>query len=104
LARGPVDIEISVLTPFRRIRGPDQFSIGRHGALLKLGSHSGLLLPQVAEGRGWQAEDFLNALSRKCSLGTSAWRDPRARLLVFEAQVFSRQHPARRGQTIEPGL
>ncbi len=97
--RGPVDIEISVLTPFRRIRGPEQFSMGRHGALLKLGSHSGLLLPQVAEGRGWHAEDFLNALSRKCGLGTSAWRDPRARLLVFEAQVFSRLHPAVPGKS-----
>jgi AMMECR1 domain-containing protein len=42
---GPIDIEISVLTPFRRIRGVEQFRLGDHGAYLKLGGHSGLLLP-----------------------------------------------------------
>jgi hypothetical protein len=93
---GPIDIEISVLTPFRRISGAEcveqQFSVGKHGALLKFGSHSGLLLPQVADGRGWTSEDFLKAVARKASLGPSAWRDPKARLLVFEAQVFARKH------------
>jgi len=88
---GPVDIEISVLTAFRRIRGPERFAVGKHGAWLKLGSHSGLLLPQVADGRGWKAEDFLNAVARKSGLPAGAWRDPRARLLVFEAQVFGRK-------------
>lgn len=88
---GPIDIEISVLTPFRRIRGAEQFSVGRHGAVLKLNGHSGLLLPQVAEERGWTAEKFLEALARKSLLGPRAWKDPKARLYVFEAQVFSRK-------------
>jgi len=88
---GPIDIEISVLTPFRRIRGIEQFSVGRHGGVLKLDGHSGLLLPQVAEERGWTAEKFLEALARKSLLGPRAWRDPKARLSVFEAQVFSRK-------------
>jgi len=86
----PIDIEISVLTPFRRIRGIEQFSVGRHGGVLKLDGHSGLLLPQMAEERGWTAEKFLEALARKSLLGPRAWRDPKARLSVFEAQVFSR--------------
>jgi AmmeMemoRadiSam system protein B/AmmeMemoRadiSam system protein A len=92
---GPIDIEISVLTPFRRIRGADcvhQFSVGKHGALLKLGRHSGLLLPQVADRRGWTSEDFLKAVARKGTLAPDAWRDPEARLSVFEAQVFARKH------------
>jgi MEMO1 family protein len=88
---GPIDIEISVLTPFRWIRGAEQFSVGKHGALLKLGKHVGLLLPQVAEGRDWSAEDFLQAVARKSNLGSNAWRDRRARVLVFEAQVFARK-------------
>jgi AmmeMemoRadiSam system protein A len=90
-AAGPIDIEISVLTPFRRIRGVEQFSVGRHGAVLKLDSHSGLLLPQVATEHGWTAEKFLEALARKSLLGPRAWRDPKARLSVFEAQVFARK-------------
>ena len=88
---GPIDIEISVLTPFRRIRGAERFVAGRHGAVLKLDGHSGLLLPQVAEEHGWGAEKFLEALARKALLGPRAWRDPKARLAVFEAQVFSRR-------------
>ncbi|MBZ5617677.1 MAG: AmmeMemoRadiSam system protein B [Acidobacteriia bacterium] len=90
--QGPIDIEISVLTPFRWIRGAEEFSVGKHGALLKLGKHAGLLLPQVAEGRDWTAEDFLRAVARKSNLGPSAWRDPRARLSVFEAQIFARKN------------
>ena len=101
---GPIDIEISVLTPFRRIRGMEQFSVGRHGAWLKLGKHSGLLLPQVAEGRGWGAEDFLNAVARKSNLPAGAWRDPRARLCVFEAQVFARKHHPQPAEITDPKL
>jgi len=89
-AQGPVDIEISVLTPFRRIAGIAGFRIGRHGAFLKLGGHSGLLLPQVAEHYQWTAEEFLRALALKSLLGPHAWRDAKARLSVFEAQVFAR--------------
>jgi MEMO1 family protein len=87
---GPIDIEISLLTPFRGIRGAGDVLIGRHGVFLKLGGHAGLLLPQVASEREWDAAEFLLALTRKCSLGPNAWRDPKARLYVFEAQVFSR--------------
>jgi AmmeMemoRadiSam system protein B/AmmeMemoRadiSam system protein A len=88
--RGPIEIELSVLTPFRRIRDTAEFRVGRHGALLRLGSHSGLLLPQVAKDRDWTAEDFLRALARKSSLGPHAWSDPKARLEIFEAQVWDK--------------
>jgi AmmeMemoRadiSam system protein B/AmmeMemoRadiSam system protein A len=87
---GPIDIEISVLTPFRRIRRLEQFRLGVHGAYLKLGGRSGLLLPQVAANHAWTSESFWQALARKSMLGPHAWRDPKARLSVFEAQVFSR--------------
>jgi AmmeMemoRadiSam system protein B/AmmeMemoRadiSam system protein A len=88
---GPVDVEVSLLTPFRRVNGPDEISIGKHGVFLRLGGHAGLLLPQVAAERGWNADEFLVALTRKSSLGPNAWHDPKARLYVFEAQVFSRE-------------
>jgi hypothetical protein len=89
--RGPIEIELSVLTPFRRIRDTDGFRVGRHGAFLRLGGRSGLLLPQVAENRQWTAEDFFHALARKSLAGPHAWRDPQARLDIFEAQVFGRR-------------
>lgn len=94
-AAGPIDIEISLLTPFRRIHSAAEFSLGRHGAFLKLEGRSGLLLPQVAQHRDWTAEDFLRALERKSGLWKDAWRHPKARLYVFEAQVFGRKNAVR---------
>jgi len=85
---GPIDIEISVLTPLRRVRSASGFEVGRHGAVLMLGGRSGLLLPQVATGRGWDAAQFLAALERKSGVNVE---DPRARMFVFEAQVFARR-------------
>jgi len=87
-ANHPVEIEISVLTPLRRIRDASAFHLRRHGVFFSLQSHRSLLLPQVAEDRQWSVEEFLGALSRKAGLGTQAWRNPKARLYVFEAQVF----------------
>ena len=87
---GPIDIEISVLTPFRRITKSEECQVGRHGLFLQLGERAGLLLPQVASERNWTSEEFLQAVARKASVGPRAWRDPKAKLYVFEAQVFSR--------------
>jgi MEMO1 family protein len=90
-ALGPLDIEISVLTPFRRIFREEECEAGRHGVYLELGGRAGLLLPQVAADREWNTEQFLQALALKSRTAQRAWRDPDARLFVFEAQVFSRQ-------------
>jgi hypothetical protein len=90
--QGSIDIELSILTPFRRIRDIAEFQVGRHGAMLRLGKSSGLLLPQVAVEHEWSAEDFWRALARKSMLGPRAWCDPRARLDIFEAQIFGRRH------------
>jgi hypothetical protein len=91
---GPIDIELSVLTPFRRIRDMAQFQVGRHGAMLRMGFRSGLLLPQVATHRGWTAEDFWRALARKSLLPPHACNEPDAHIDVFEAQVFERREAA----------
>jgi AmmeMemoRadiSam system protein A/AmmeMemoRadiSam system protein B len=89
--KGEVDLEVSVLTPMRRIRREEQFEIGRHGAHLRLGERAGLLLPQVARDREWTARQFLEATAQKAGLKAREWCNPKARLSVFEAQVFSRR-------------
>jgi MEMO1 family protein len=89
-AEGPIDIEISVLTPLRRMASRERFCPGRHGAFLRLGESAGLLLPQVATEYGWNAEEFLRALARKSGLRPKALEDPKARLYQFGAQVFGR--------------
>ena len=83
-----VEIEVSILTPMRRIRNGAQVTVGKHGILLKRGLHTGLLLPQVAAGRDWTAEQFLKAVCRKALTGPEDWRHPEARLFVFEAQLL----------------
>lgn len=84
----PVDIEISILTPFKRVRSRDQVLAGEHGAYLEWGSQAGLLLPKVASERDWNTSQFLTALARKMGLPDSIYQEPSARLSVFRAQVL----------------
>jgi uncharacterized protein (TIGR00296 family) len=86
---GEIDIEISILSPFKRIRDASAFRVNRHGASLESGSHQGVLLPQVAAGREWNSDQFLSALSCKAGLGSKGYQNPGARLSVFRAQVFA---------------
>ena len=59
--------------------------IGRDGLVIRHAGRSGLLLPQVAEEQGWDAETFLRQVCVKAGLPTTAWEDPRAHLERFEA-------------------
>lgn len=84
----PVEIEISVLSPFKRISRPEQLLAGEHGALLEAGSRSGLLLPKVASERAWNTGQFLNALAQKAGVKRDVYNQADARVSVFRAQVF----------------
>ena len=84
---GDVDIEISVLTPMRRIKSLDEFQLHRHGIYIRKGYRSGTFLPQVADEVNWTKEEFVGHCSRdKAGLGWDGWRD--AELYVYEAIVF----------------
>jgi hypothetical protein len=80
-------IEISALGPPRRTR-PEEVEVGRHGLLLRLAGHSGVLLPQVAVEHGWDREEFLAKTAWKAGLPEDAWRREDAELYVFTAEVF----------------
>ncbi|NJO24128.1 MAG: AMMECR1 domain-containing protein [Sphingomonadales bacterium] len=58
------------------------------GALLLFLSNSFLLLPQVAERRGFDPERFLEETCRKAGLPRSFWREPGTTVLKFEAVHF----------------
>lgn len=82
-----IDIEISVLTPMRRIQGIDEFQLHRHGIYIKKGYRSGTFLPQVADEVNWTKEEFLGHCAQdKAGIGWDGWRD--AELYVYEAIVF----------------
>jgi hypothetical protein len=82
-----IDIEISVLTPMRRIQSLDEFELHRHGIYIRKGYRSGTFLPQVADEVNWTKEEFVGHCSQdKAGLGWDGWRD--AELYVYEAIVF----------------
>jgi AmmeMemoRadiSam system protein A len=84
-----LNIEISVLTPFRRIKDASEVTVGKHGLYIVQGYCRGLLLPQVAEQYQWDRRTFLEQTCYKAGLTASAWTNPRTEIYIFEAEVFS---------------
>jgi AmmeMemoRadiSam system protein B/AmmeMemoRadiSam system protein A len=83
-----VQLEISVLTPLRRIADVAEIEVGTHGLYIRKGGSAGLLLPQVATEYGWDRGTFLKETCRKAGLGPDAWRDPETEIYIFSADVF----------------
>lgn len=82
-----VDIEISVLTPMRRIQSLEEFELHRHGIYIRKGYCSGTFLPQVADEVNWTKEEFVSHCAQdKAGIGWDGWQD--AELYVYEAIVF----------------
>ena len=84
-----MELEVSALTPLKRITDPSEIEVGKHGIYMKRGFYSGLLLPQVATEYGWDRETFLQHTCRKAGLPTDAWKDESTEIYVFSAEVFS---------------
>lgn len=83
-------IEISVLTPMRKIKSIDEIELGKHGIYIKKGGHAGTFLPQVATDTGWSKEEFLGHCARdKAFIGWNGWRD--AEIYIYEALVFEEE-------------
>ena len=82
-------IEISVLTPMRLARSPEEVIVGKHGVMIRKGGHGGLFLPQVPVEQGWDRDEYLSTLCwMKAGLPADAWRKPGTQLYIFEAEIF----------------
>jgi AmmeMemoRadiSam system protein A len=84
-------IEISVLSPLRRITDIAEIRVGEHGIVVKRGFQSGLLLPQVATEYGWDRDTFLTHTCHKAGLPGEAWKNPDTEIEIFSAIVFSEE-------------
>ncbi|MFN3467763.1 MAG: AmmeMemoRadiSam system protein A [Candidatus Brocadiales bacterium] len=83
-----VDIEVSVVSPLKRIANPLNFELGRHGIYVKKGSHDGCFLPQVAQETGWSKEEFLSqCCTGKAGLSPDAWKEPDTEVYIFEVDI-----------------
>ncbi len=80
-----LDVEVSVLTPLKPIR-PDDIHVGLHGLVVRRGSRSGLLLPQVAVEWGWDRAEFLRRTYEKAGIPPDA-RD--VELFAFTVEKLS---------------
>ncbi|MFQ5638810.1 MAG: AmmeMemoRadiSam system protein A [bacterium] len=81
-------IEISILSPMRKITSLKKIKVKRHGVFVKKGPAHGLLLPQVAVQNHWNRETFLEHVCIKAGLEKNAWKDPDTEIMIFDAQVF----------------
>ncbi len=84
-----INIEISVLSPFKKIQNLDEIKVGSHGLLIRSGYRSGLLLPQVASEQGWDRDTFLTHTCYKAGLPGDCWKKPHTELEIFQALVFN---------------
>jgi AmmeMemoRadiSam system protein A len=85
-----IHIEISVLTPLRKLDNTDLIQVGTHGLYVRQGRRSGLLLPQVPTELGWDRDTFLVQVCRKAGLPDDAWKNG-AEIYTFTARVFGEQ-------------
>ena len=82
-----IDVEISVLTPFKDVAGPGAIVVGRDGVLLQKGGRSAVFLPQVAVEEHWTRDQMLDNLCLKGGLDADCWHAG-AKLSTFQADVF----------------
>ena len=85
---GEIDIEISVLSPMKKITDVNEIKIGVHGIMMTQGYRRGVLLPQVATEQRWEREEFLENTCHKAGLAGDAWKDKKTTIEIFSAEVF----------------
>ena len=83
-----IEVEISALTPFKKIPDAGQIVLGRDGVVIRKEGRSAVFLPQVATEQGWTRDEMLDHLCRKAGLPAGSWRQ-NAELSTFQAIVFS---------------
>lgn len=87
------EIEISVLSPLKKIASAAAVEVGVHGIYMVRRPFSGVLLPQVAVQQGWTREQFLTHTCYKAGLPGDSWRDGDIEVYVFSAIIIAEREP-----------
>ena len=82
-----IRVEVSALTPPKRVASWRDIVLGRAGMTLEKDGCFAVFLPQVAPEQGWDLPTTLSYLSQKAGLSSDAWRDG-ATFETFQAEVF----------------
>lgn len=81
-------VEVSVLSPLKKIGAIDEILPGTHGLYIEKNMFRGVLLPQVAIEFCWDRETFLQQTCLKAGLDPDAWKHE-ADIYIFTAEVFA---------------
>jgi AmmeMemoRadiSam system protein A len=85
-----LSLEISVLSPLKRVTSAEEIELGQDGVLVRQGRSSGVFLPQVARETGWDKERFLNELcAGKAGLAPEAWKSTECELFTFTVELLT---------------
>jgi len=82
------EIEISVLSPLKKIESIEEIEVGKHGLYIEKNFYRGVLLPQVAVEHGWDRNTFLSQTCLKAGLDKNDWKEE-ADIFIFSAEVFA---------------
>ena len=94
-----ITFEVTVLTPpevihvLDTVEYPSRIKVGKDGLIVKHGSNSGLLLPQVPVEYSWTEEEFLGYACEKAGLPRDCWKDKETEVQKFEGIVFKEETP-----------
>lgn len=94
-----ITFEVTILTQPQEILVSDpieyplKIKVGRDGLIVKRGSNSGLLLPQVPVEYSWTEEEFLGHTCEKANLPWDCWKDKKTQIQKFEGIVFKEERP-----------
>lgn len=84
-------LEVSVLSPLKKINSADEIVLGKHGIYIRNGFNTGTFLPQVADKTGWNVTEFLGKCARdKAGLGWEGWKT--AELFTYEAIIIKEEN------------
>jgi hypothetical protein len=80
---------ISVLSAFEEISSSSEVIVGTHGIVAEKGKRWGIVLPEDAEGLGWDGARLLGQACLRAGLPEESWKTPGSvRLRRFTAEAF----------------
>jgi len=83
-----ISIEISVLSPLKRITDINMIEVGTHGLVFHQAGMQGVLLPQVAIEQGWDRQAFIENVCLKAGLPRNCWQEKSDHVHLHGAGVW----------------
>jgi len=85
-----IEIEISTMSPQRRMKNWEDIEIGKHGVRIINRGKTGTLLPQVATDNNWDLVTFLETICwQKMGLDKGCYKNTASQIYVYETDIFA---------------